>query len=449
MTTSVVRLPTALACIAIAPLLLPGCRASRDLFGLERESGARNLPSGRLEADEAAAQLAALEADLDRGAPRVGIDRALALREVENLSPEDRNRTEELLEASVRAWVEAAERARDLEGLRASKLPRLPRAVLELGRARLDLDEGRPFEAFGHVRSLELVHPTHPLQTEAAEIVYRSGIELASSTRRTLLLFRDRSRAPAVLDYLVLQHPTHPSCDHAYFVLADQLAANGSLQRAIDRLDELLLYHPTSPYALEAEVRIPQLRMADHLRVDYDRAELVRARRELDTWLARHGGAEAGSATAELEQEVRDLLAECVSRLAESDLLVASFYDTVERSEGAVLHAERALALARQSGDDELVARAEQRLEDARALGLAEAEGRIGDAPEVLGSAADAADAAAELEADSDLDATLSPGVSREPKPLEQTPDEAPPIPPDGELEGSDAPRDAGGGSAP
>lgn len=428
------------ALFAASLLALTGCAGASQFLGLEPQIAGTGVPSGRLDASGAAAQREAVAQDLAAGRPRDAIERCLLLRRDAVLEPEDRNQLEEQLETAVRAFVNAAENPGDLDNLRASRLPRLPRAVLSLGRARQFLADERPFEGYLEILDLERDHPSHPLQQDVASVLYDSGLALANSNRKRLGLFPERNRAPIVLDYLVLQHPTFPGCDHAYFVLAELLSDSRDLQRAIDRLSELLLYHPGSPYALQAESLVPRLRLADHLRPDYDRTAVQQARRELESWLSRHGGAPEGSAAAELEPSVRESLALALSRLGESDRRVAEFYLTIERPEGARLHAERSLALASQSGDEALIAASEAALTQAAELEARLEASSLNARPEVLGSAADAAresqaadaqvDALREPELESGDVSAPKPKPKAKPKPEE--PAEDPPTPPPG-----------------
>ncbi len=432
-------LPTA-ALLVVSLLALTGCAGAGKFFGLEPRVAGSGVPSGRLDATSAAAQREAIEQDLAAGRPRDAIERSLLLRRDAILEPEDRNQVEQLLERSVRAFVDNAERPKDLDNLRASRLPRLPRAILAVGRAREFLAADRPFEGYLEILDLERDHPSHPLQQDVASVLYDSGIALANSNRKRLGLFPERNRAPIVLDYLVLQHPTYPGCDHAYFVLAELLSDSRDLQRAIDRLSELLLYHPGSPYALQAESLVPRLRLADHLRPDYDRAAVDLARRELENWLSRHGEAPEGSAAAELEPSVRESLALALSRLGESDRRVAEFYLTIERPEGARLHAERSLALAQGSGDEDLIAASEAALNRAAELEARLQAGSLDARPELLGSAADAARES--QNADAQVDGVREPELENrgpgapKPKPKDkpgpELPAEDPPAPPSG-----------------
>ena len=49
---------------------------------------------------------------------------------------------------------------------------------------------------------------------------------------------------------------------------------------------------------------------------------------------------------------------ECLRRLSSSDLGIARFYERVENNEGMIYHAERALGLAMNANDADLIAAA-------------------------------------------------------------------------------------------
>ena len=130
---------------------------------------------------------------------------------------------------------------------------------------------------------------------------------------------------------------------------------------AIRRHRDLLLFHPESSFAAFSEARVPLLRTREIQSTEYDRNAMIQAEFECEEWLQRHP-------QHELEGSVRDLVNEVRKRLVLNDLHVAEFYSEVENGYGARHHSQRALELAQQLGETELVARCEDLLTQASAL---------------------------------------------------------------------------------
>jgi hypothetical protein len=337
--------------LGLCCLLLTACASGAGLFGADTP----DLPSKRSSAEEVEAQLERAAAELANGQLQDASERCLRLRQVRNLPSPLRERSEVLLEQATVQRVELAQRSRDLRSPSASRLPRRSRAIATVARASLLLAEGRPYRAFSEIRDLEAAHPGHHLQNEAADVVYQAGLTLAQAKPAWIFLFSKRAQAPGVFDYLVLQHPSYSGCDHAYYLLASLHSEDRDIELAIDRLSDLLLYHPTSPYAREAELLIPTLRLSDHLRIDHDYAGLVMTERELTSWLGRVGSADEN----ELTQRARDALLETRRRILAADLENAQFYRTIKRPEGAELHADRARRLAVLIDDQDAIRQAD------------------------------------------------------------------------------------------
>lgn len=347
------RRPSAVAGV-LATVLLAACSSTgRPIAGSASDLG---RPGPGLEAAAVPAQLAAIEADLGAGAAWAAARRAAALRRATALGPDERDEVEGLLEMALEAAAAATDDPRVFARFDEDGLPRRASAILAIGEARALLGRGEAYEAFREVRRFEQKYPGHHLRADAASIVYEAGTRLAASKQRTLLFFERSTYAPMVLEYLVLNHPSHPSCADAYVTLADFYAERNQLERAVARYEDLLLYHPRHPAVPRAEATIPSLRLQLHLRDDYDRRNLERARRELERWL--RTWADAG-VDPELVEAVRLDLADCLGRLVNNDLAVARFYRRVDEPEGARLHALRALSTARLAGYEELIADAE------------------------------------------------------------------------------------------
>ena len=336
-----VRLAPALGLLL---LLLAGCAAT----GPSPLPGEPPLVEGRVVPGDVPVQLEAGKAALADDRPWHATARAAALRRAVNLTPEERSQAEALLEESMLAAARAATRAKEFTQISERYLPRRSRAIQAVGRARLLTAEGRPLDAYRTIANLEREHPTHHLRPEAGTVLADAGLGLAKDGGRYLLFFKNRGRAVTVLEYLVIEHPSHPRCAEAYAELAAIYEEGNQLDYAIDRHSDLLLYHPDSSYASFSEARVPELRLARILRDDFDRGEFLAAEGELKRWLSRHGG--RSSTVPEEETRVRELLLECNERLVRNDLSVARFYRRTGHNFGARLHADRALARAEEAG---------------------------------------------------------------------------------------------------
>jgi len=331
--------------------------------------------------------------------PWYAVARALALRKASNLAPEGRAAAEGLLEDAVQTAARQATHSDEFDLVSAELLPRRSRAIHAIGRGRRLLDERRSMDAYRAIAALEREHPTHHLRPEAGEVVARAGMALARDGGRYLLFFTNRARSVTPLEYLVVEHPTHPGAAAAYAELATLYEEANRLDFAIDRHSDLLLYHPESPFAFASEARVPELRLERLVRIDYDRGELIAAERELEGWIARH----AGKPGAEAEQaRVVALLAECRTRLVRHDLVVARFYARTSKDYGVRLHAGRALEKASAAGFVELAEEARELLADVGPTPAADSPAPATDSPAAATvSPAPATDSSANFSADS------------------------------------------------
>jgi outer membrane protein assembly factor BamD (BamD/ComL family) len=326
------------------PFLLLPLLAGCAVFGKSGPEGIEDLT-----VDTAAAQL--VRADEERAAGRTidAIERLVAIRDLERLGPDERRRCEELLDVTVRAWIDLLDDEPDgaelLLDLYDMDLPPRLRARAAVRAARAQADQGDNVDSWRTIQQLENDLPNHTERGYAADVLAEAGFALIANPERYGLfnLYRYRTRGLEALEFLVLNYPSQPRCPEAYAALASTYEQRGNLDEAILRHEDLLLYHSNSPYAVASEARMPFLRMERLEQDDYDRKDLEQALRDLTGWIGRHGG-------DELEPEVRELLALCHLRLSRNDMIVARFYERVGNPFGARLHAERALEEARSAG---------------------------------------------------------------------------------------------------
>ena len=203
-----------------------------------------------------------------------------------------------------------------------------------------------PVDAFNMIQRVDRTYPHHPERALAGQILGRVGLHLIERKGRYALIFRYRTKGIRALEYLVLRYPLDSQCDEAYFALSQRYEKDREIDYALERIEDLLIYHPSSPYAVAAQARLPYLRLLRLERNDYDRGELQVALGEIQNWLRQHED-------HELAGWVRELGTAAATRLAESDLSLARYYERIESEEGKKLHARRALATAMRANLDE------------------------------------------------------------------------------------------------
>lgn len=340
----------------------------------------KNGPSGP---EEVPAWIARARAELEAGDSAAAVERLRVAQDVERLSTDVRIELETLLERAaderIRELAGREDGARELEKLVDLGLPGPLAVTAGVTAARKYLDTGRAFKAYQILEKLETSYPTHHERRAAGSIVAAAGLAMAQDSRTFLGFFSRRDEGIEALEWLTINYPSEPRCDEAYFSLAERYAEDRKFQLSVRRFEDLIAYHIASPLAVEAEARIPRMRLVGLESPEYDRRELLRARIELESWLEKHAG-------HELEDAVRVDYADCVRRLVISDQVIARFYLRIGEAFGARLHARRAVETARLTGDADLVARCEKVLASAETL-LAKgdegsAAGRFLDSPE-------------------------------------------------------------------
>lgn len=347
---------------ALLPLALGACASST--FGKVDVDSADEVP--------AAVQLALAEEQA--GNRTRAIDLLQAAREVRDLSVEERIQVESQLEAVTERRIleleQAGTGAKELEDISELSLP-MPLAVYAgVVAARQHLDASRSYKAYKVLADLEVRFPTHAQRGAAGEIAVEAGLRMTLEPKRFLGFFTRRDEGIEALEWVVITYPSEARCDEAYFRLGELYAADRRFRLSAQRYEELVQWHLASPLSIEAQARIPRMRLAGLESPEYDRSELVDARRELEEWLQRHAGQPQ-------EEAVRRDYGDCLRRLVLSDQGIARFYLRIGRPFGAQFHAQRALDVARLTGDGELVKACEALL--VRANELAERVAREGE----------------------------------------------------------------------
>lgn len=301
--------------------------------------------------------IAAARRDFEAGKTGRALERARAAREVRGVDPEVRDELEILLESVAARRIEELSKPgsdpSDLADLADLDLPQQLSVSAGVGAARLYLAQGRPYKAYRELKELETRFPRHHGRGQAGDILVDAGLQLARSDDGWWL-WADRDDGLEVLEFLVLTYPSEPRCDLAFAELARMYEEDRQHQLAIDRHEELLLSHPESPLVVASRARIPHVRLLSIESPEYDRKQLLRARSEIEAWLAVYDEEDH-----DLERQVRVDYSDVLHRLAESDLGIARFYRRISQPYGARFHAARALTVARESGDVALVRRSE------------------------------------------------------------------------------------------
>lgn len=329
------------------------------LLALATLSSCAGLPWGDRfpvkDPEDVPAAVAAARSDLETGRTGDALDRMRSAREVEGLGVDLRDEVEVLLEdCAARRIDELAAPGADPEELAELAKLDLPQQLsVSAGvlAARRFLEEDEPYDAYRTLRDLEIAFPRHHGRAEASAILVEAGMTLARSDAGWWL-WTDRDDGIEVLEFVVLTYPSERRCDEAFFELARAYEEDHEYALAIQRHEELIFSHIDSPLSVESQARIPRLRLVMLESPEYDRKDLLRARSEIETWLATHAG-------HALEDEVRLDYADCLARLVRSDLGIARFYRRIDQPFGARFHAARARDVARIAGDAELLASAE------------------------------------------------------------------------------------------
>jgi hypothetical protein len=274
---------------------------------------------------------------------------------VQGLSVEVRDELERLAETCATRRVEELVAAGGdpdaFDDLDPKALPRQLAVEQSLAIARFHVADESPLKALKVLEDLETAFPRHHGRPEASALLIDAGIELVRSDGGWWL-WTDRDDGVQILEFVVLNYPGERRVDEAFYELAGAYEADEEWGLAIQRHEELVVSHVDSPLAVVSQARIPHLRLLWIESPEYDRKDLLRARRELELWLAAHPG-------QNLEQDVRLDLADCLERLVQSDFGIARFYQKIDQPFGARFHALRARDVARESGSTELVAAAE------------------------------------------------------------------------------------------
>jgi outer membrane protein assembly factor BamD (BamD/ComL family) len=321
--------------------------------------GPERIPK-KLEANRVPHAIESAKAELDAGHTGRALQWMRAAAVADDLATETREQVQTLLEEVAGKRIEELSAPGadpgDLADLVDLDLPRQLAVTAGIQAARRMQERGEPMDAYRIIKKLDSKYPLHHERAEAGELLGDLGLALSKDHSHFLFFYNRQDDAQEVLEYLILNYPRALRCDEAYAALARIYTDERNWSLAIDRLEKLILNHPSSPRRPAGQAEIPHLRLRSIESPEYDRSAILHAKEELEEWLRGYPG-------SELEPNVRTDLADCLRRLSDSDLGIAGFYGRVRNGKGARWHAQRAVEEARQAGDEERAKRAEVFLE--------------------------------------------------------------------------------------
>jgi hypothetical protein len=319
-----------------------------------------HVPSS-LDADEVPDAIAKAEAALAAGDTATAIDWMRAASKTTGTSVEMRDRVQVLLEQACSRRIEelsnSEEGAEALAEMIELDLPRQIAVQAGIRAAELLVAQGEGVDAARLLQKLDTKFPLHYERQRAADIMCEVGLVAIQDGPGFLGFFTDRDDGQGILEYVILNAPWAKRCDEAYMALAKRYELDTEWDLAIDRTQKLVLNHPASPLRVYAQAQVPRLRLNSIKSPEYDRTAIATARREIEEWLAMYAG-------HALEPAVRVDLGDCLRRLSDNDMIVSRFYERVDNVHGARWHAERAIAEAKDAGDEERMAEARSWLEE-------------------------------------------------------------------------------------
>jgi tetratricopeptide (TPR) repeat protein len=332
---------------AALALLLSGC-ATRYI---QRSAG---VPYA-LKPDQVPMAIEKAEAALIDDKPQVALDWMRIATVQKGLPTEQRRKIQRLLEVSADRFIKTVSESNESAEILAEVLDLdLPRQIAVTGAiagANKYMDRKAYQQAVLLIQRIDKRFPSHHLRSEAGEILLKAGLTLADLDSGWLDSYRDHGLA--ALEYVSINYPTTNGGELALQKLGEMYEEDGRWELAISRHEELTQNFPSSSLVATSLARIPHLRLASIESPEYDRKAIINARVDLERWLTDYAG---HPATDQVKFDLRDSLI----RLAESDLVISDFHETIDNDFGARYHAERALDEALLAEDPKRVARAQK-----------------------------------------------------------------------------------------
>lgn len=224
----------------------------------------------------------------------------------------------------------------------------------------------------------ELFNETHPIDhlSELADRVYDVGVRQYEDGASGLLglgILTTSEEGIETLTWLTENLPSSTKADDAFFYMGRVRLESYMYEEAVLFLDELIERYPQSEWRYEARF----LKGEAHFRLNrgpaYDLESLNLALRTFEEYLKEvQRSEERATEYADRIAEAKARIGEVRQRLAEKNVLIADFYDSVERPAAEKIYLGDAV---RNFGDTEAGREAGKRLEELSAEEAPEAEG--------------------------------------------------------------------------
>lgn len=308
-----------------------------------------NQPDGReWKPVEVPAQLEVARELTAEGKTEQALQLLRELRVVPGLSPDLRDEVELETETVARlrlAELEAGTETKPLKKFVDMDLPRQLTVEAAIEEARRYLEAGKDKKVYKTIEKLTRRYPFHHQRAEAGELLYLAADRMSHDRDALLKFMTLRNNGREALEYYCDHFVSGRSWDLACLRIADMYVEDQDWETARQWFEDLLFLRPDSSLRIRAQAEIPHMRLKTITSPEYDRGQILEARRELEYWLSRHDG---HALTPRVRRDLRD----SIQRLWASDLVVGHFYKRNKKLDGALLHGERALATARELGAD-------------------------------------------------------------------------------------------------
>lgn len=308
-----------------------------------------------MHAEDVEDSLARAEALAAAGDRRQALEILQEARGLRGLDPEIRDEIERRTEAVAHerlAELEQEGDPKELENLMEMGLPRQLAVTAGVAAAERWLERGKPKKTVKLIRELDEKFPFHHERVRAGQVLFDAGYSMSQGPRRWSI-FTSRDNGRDALEYLCDKYVSDPHWDEAAFRVGQIYEEDRKWFDARKWYEDLVFFRPESPLVPDARARVPRMRLASIASPEYDRTEILTARSELERWLEIYPD-------HELAERVRSDLADCLTRLWKSDMLIAHFYERNGKPVGARFHAERARETAGRLDAPELSAETEE-----------------------------------------------------------------------------------------
>ena len=223
--------------------------------------------------------------------------------------------------------------------------------------------DGRLKDARDIYQDYHEIHPVARL-ADLGERMYGIGETLYEEGQKGILfgIFPTMGQAVRTMEWITLNLRNGSRADDAYQFLGRIHMADENYDAATADFDALLDTYPESEWALEARYLLGVCWLELNRGPAYDLDSLRKARTAFETFLREAERTEARAQdNAARIAEARSQLAEVNTRIAEKQLVIADFYESVERPEAAKIYLGNAI---RDYPDSDAAQRAAARMQE-------------------------------------------------------------------------------------